>query len=275
MNRSDGDEPLGEMTFWDHVDDLRSVLIRAAVVIVALGALFFVMMPEIFDSVILAPTSGDFITYRVMRRLAGSSPLAAMVPGADDAAFGVQLINIKLASQFFIHMSTSFWLAVVFAFPVIIFLLWGFVSPALYSNERRGVRLALTGSTVMFFAGVCTGYFLVFPLTLRFLADYQVSSAVPNVISLESYMDSFLALILIMGLVFELPLAAWLLGRLGVLCRQFFAAYRRHALVVLLVLAAVITPTGDPFTLMVVFIPIYALWEVSALLVPSGRVVGA
>ena len=120
---------------------------------------------------------------------------------------------------------------------------------------------------VMFLLGVMVGYFIVFPITLRFLADYHVSQMVPNQISLDSYMDTFLMMIFIMGLVFELPLLAWVLGKFGILHRDFFKKYRRHAVVVLLVLAAVITPTGDPFTLAIVFMPIYILYELSALLV--------
>ena len=121
----------------------------------------------------------------------------------------------------------------------------------------------------MFFLGVAVGYFIVFPVTLRFLAEYQVSASVPNQISLDSYMDNFLIMIFVMGLVFELPLLAWLLGKLGLVTRDMFRSYRRHAIVVLLVLAALITPTGDPFTLMVVFLPLYLLWEIGAMVVPS------
>ncbi|MFG6381156.1 MAG: twin-arginine translocase subunit TatC, partial [Muribaculum sp.] len=168
------------------------------------------------------------------------------------------------------HVSSSFWLALVFSCPVIMYLLWTFVSPALYNHERRGVRTAFLLGNVMFFAGLAAGYFLVFPITLRFLADYQVSAAVPNHISLDSYMDNFLMMIFVMGLVFELPLLCWLLGRLGIVHRGLFNRYRRHAIVVLLVVAAFITPTGDPFTLAVVFLPVYLLWEFGALLVPAA-----
>ncbi len=119
----------------------------------------------------------------------------------------------------------------------------------------------------MFYLGVATGYFLVFPLTLRFLAQYKVSEMVPNQISLDSYMDNFLVLILVMGIIFELPLVCWMLGRMGLLTRDFFTTYRRHAIVALMALAAVVTPTGDPFTLMVVFLPVYLLWESGAMLV--------
>ena len=119
----------------------------------------------------------------------------------------------------------------------------------------------------MFDIGLAVGYFVVFPVTLRFLADYQVSAMIPNQISLDSYMDTFLMLLFVMGLVFEMPLVAWVLSKIGLLTRGFFRRYRRHAVVVLLILAAVITPTGDPFTLMIVFIPLYLLYELSALIV--------
>lgn len=121
----------------------------------------------------------------------------------------------------------------------------------------------------MFFAGAATGYFLVFPLTLRFLADYRLSDLIPNYISIDSYMDTFLMLVFVMGLVFELPVVTWLLGKAGIMDRTLFDRYRRHAIVGLLVLSAVVTPTGDPFTLSVVFVPLYLLWEVSAFTVPK------
>ena len=219
------EDQLQEMSFWDHIDALRSVLIRIVVVLVV-----------------------------------------ATIGTVD---FQVELINIKLASQFFIHMSSSFWLGLVLTFPIMLYLLWTFVAPALYPRERHGVKTAFVIGCLMFFLGVAVGYFVVFPVTLRFLADYHVSQFVPNQISLDSYMDTFLMLIFVMGIIFELPLLAWLLGSLGVLHRSFFHTYRRHAVVALLALAAIITPTGDPFTLMVVFLPIYLLYELSAYLVPK------
>ena len=184
--------------------------------------------------------------------------------------FHVGLINIQLASQLYIHLSTSFWLAVVLTFPVILYLLWTFIAPALYHNERRGVRRAFLFGVLMFYMGVAVGYYMVFPIILRFLADYHVSALVPNQVSLDSYMDTFLMMVFFMGVVFELPLLSWLLGSVGVLHRDFFAKYRRHAIVALVVLAAMITPTGDLFTLAVVFMPLYVLYEASALLVPKS-----
>ncbi|MBR5673892.1 MAG: twin-arginine translocase subunit TatC [Muribaculaceae bacterium] len=263
------EEKLQEMSFWDHIDALRSVLVRIVVVLVVMTLGLFFVMPSIFDRVILAPCHGDFVLYRLFERMTSS---VSWLPQFTTDGFQVELINIKLASQFFIHMSTSFWLALVLTFPIVLYLLWSFVAPALYPREKRGVKTAFLIGCLMFFLGVAVGYFIVFPVTLRFLADYHVSQLVPNQISLDSYMDTFLMLIFIMGIIFELPLVAWLLGTLGVLHRGFFRTYRRHAVVVLLVLAAIITPTGDPFTLMVVFLPIYLLYEVSAYLVPKSSV---
>ena len=263
------EDKLQEMSFWDHIVALRSVLIRIVVVLVVMTLGLFFVMPAIFDKVILAPCHGDFVLYRLFERMTSSVP---WLPQFSTDGFNVELINIKLASQFFIHMSTSFWLALVLTFPIVLYFLWTFVAPALYPREKKGVRTAFLVGCVMFFIGVAVGYFVVFPVTLRFLADYHVSQLVPNQISLDSYMDTFLMLIFVMGIIFELPLMAWLLGTLGVLHRNFFKIYRRHAVVVLLVLAAIITPTGDPFTLMVVFLPIYLLYEVSAYLVPGSAV---
>lgn len=260
------EDQLQEMSFWDHIDALRAVLIRIVVVLVAATIGLFCVMPYLFDNVILAPCHGDFVLYRLFERMTSSVP---WLPQFTTGDFHVELINIKLASQFFIHMSSSFWLGLVLTFPIVLYLLWTFVAPALYPRERRGVKTAFLIGCLMFFLGVAVGYFVVFPVTLRFLADYHVSQLVPNQISLDSYMDTFLMLIFVMGVIFELPLMAWLLGSLGALHRGFFKTYRRHAVVVLLVLAAIITPTGDPFTLMVVFLPIYLLYEVSAYLVPA------
>lgn len=259
-------DQLQEMSFWDHIDALRAVLIRIVVVLVVAAIGLFCVMPYLFDQVILAPCHGDFALYRLFERMTTS---VSWLPQFTTEGFQVELINIKLASQFFIHMSSSFWLALVLTFPFVLYQLWTFVAPALYPRERKGVRTAFLIGCIMFFLGVAVGYFVVFPVTLRFLADYHVSQLVPNQISLDSYMDTFLMLIFVMGVIFELPLLAWLLGALGVLHRGFFRTYRRHAIIVLLVLAAIITPTGDPFTLMVVFLPIYMLYEVSAYLVPK------
>ena len=255
--------------FWDHVEALRGVLLRCALTVVLLAGVLFAAMPWIFDNVILAPCRPDFPLYRWLGHI------SSWWGAGDMEELHVELINIRLASQFFIHMSTSLWLALALAFPIVIYQLWRFVAPGVYENEKRGARKAFLAGNAMFYLGVAVGYFLVFPLTLRFLAQYQLSAMIPNQVSLDSYMDNFLVLILVMGIIFELPLVCWMLGRMGLLHRSFFTAYRRHAIVGLMALAAVVTPTGDPFTLMVVFLPIYLLWESGALLIPKDTATAA
>ncbi len=258
-----------EMSFWAHLDVLRGVLVKGAVIVLLFTVALFAVMPWLFDSVILAPCHDDFVLYRLFERLRALA--GGWFPDFSADGFNVEVVNINLASQFFIHVSASFWCALVLSSPVIVYLIWQFVSPALYDSERKGVRFAFLLGSVMFFLGVAVGYFVVFPVTLRFLADYQISADVPNHISLDSYMDNFLMMVFVIGLVFELPLLAWLLGRMGLLSKSVFAVYRRHAIVALLVASAMITPTGDPFTLMVVFVPLYFLWEAAAFLVPASR----
>ena len=179
----------------------------------------------------------------------------------------MKLVNINLAAPFLIHMSTAFWMSVVTAAPYLFYEIWRFVSPALYPHELRGVRKAMLIGAGMFFVGVLIGYFMVYPLTLRFLSTYQLSSLIENQISLNSYIDNFMMLILCMGLAFELPLVTWLLSLLGIVHKRLLRKYRRHAVVLIVIVAAVITPTGDPFTLAVVAIPLYLLYELSILMI--------
>lgn len=261
---TDKNKQAQEMSFWGHLDVLRGVLIRCAIVVITFMVILFIFMPYIFDNVILAPCNSDFVLYKIFNYLSANSTL-----GVDfiDTTKNIELINIQLAAQFYVHMSTSGWMAFVISFPIILYLLWGFVSPALYERERRGIKRAFLFGNIMFYIGVAVGYFLVFPITLRFLAEYSLSDKIPNHISLDSYMDNFILITLLMGIVFELPLLAWIIGKMGLLTRDFFKKYRRHAIVALLILAAIITPTGDPFSLMIVFIPIYILWELSSFLV--------
>ena len=227
-----------ELTFWDHLDELRRVLFRVLGVWFVLAIGYFIAMPYLFDNVILAPCHNDFIFYDLLRWIGQKLDLQ------DDfftQEFHVKLVNINLAAPFFVHMSTAFWMSVVTAAPYIFYEIWRFVSPALYPNERKGVRKALGIGTVMFFMGVLLGYFMVYPLTLRFLSTYQLSAAIENQISLNSYIDNFMMLVLCMGLAFELPLVTWLLSLLGLVHKSFLRKYRRHAVVIIVIASAIIT----------------------------------
>ena len=257
-----------ELTFWDHLDELRRVLFRVLGVWFVLAIGYFIAMPYLFDNVILAPCHNDFIFYDLLRWIGQRLDLQDEFFTQE---FHVKLVNINLAAPFFVHMSTAFWMSVVTAAPYTFYEIWRFVSPALYPNERKGVRKALGIGTVMFFIGVLLGYFMVYPLTLRFLSAYQLSAAIENQISLNSYIDNFMMLVLCMGLAFELPLVTWLLSLLGLVHKTFLRKYRRHAVVIIVIASAIITPTGDPFTLTVVAVPLYLLYELSILMIKDKK----
>ena len=250
----------GAMSFWDHLEVLRWALFRSACVLAVIMVGTFIAMPYIFDRFILAPTNNDFFVYRWLNSIG-----RGIVKLSPD--FDVQIININVASQFMTHISTSISLAAVIAFPYFIWEIWKFIEPALFEDEVKHLRPAFLGGTIMFYIGCAIGYTLVFPFTFRFLVEYNLSPSITNQINLQSYIDNFTMLILVMGIVFEMPLLAWLLSLFGILRKSFLREYKRHAVVVLLVSAAIITPSGDPFTLMLVFIPLYLLYELSILVV--------
>lgn len=248
------------MTFWDHLDVLRGSLLRMAVVTVACAVVAFAFKDAVFAA-ILAPKYDDFILYRL---LAGVNSWLA---DGSPSSFHVELINTGLAEQFKIHVKTSLYVGLMAASPYCLYELFRFISPGLYPKERRyGVRAVVSGY-VMFLLGVALCYFLIFPLTFRFLGTYQVSPDVENLITLQSYMDTLLVMCFLLGILFELPIVCWMLGKLGILRRTFMRRYRKHAVVVILVVSAIITPTSDIFTLCIVALPICLLYEVSTFLV--------
>ncbi|MBQ7361840.1 MAG: twin-arginine translocase subunit TatC [Bacteroidaceae bacterium] len=251
------------MSFWDHLEALRWALMRVAIVMVILLVGLFSYMPLIFDKFILAPTTSNFFLYRW---LSGLGELGPFFPNFGNDNFAVEIININVASQFLTHITTSFWFAFILSFPYLIYELWKFIKPALYKNEEKYIGFAFLFGTAMFYIGCTLGYSLVFPFTFRFLTEYQLSEAITNQISLSSYMGNFMMMILVMGIVFELPLLVWILSGLGVVNKAFLKKFRRHAVVVLLILAAIITPSGDPFTLMTVFLPLFMLYEFGIML---------
>ena len=247
------------MTFWEHLDELRKVLFRSALILLGAAIVFFIFKDFMFG-IVFAPTDDNFVLYRLVDRILNSVDQDPLGP------FKLKVINIDLPAQFFIHISTSFYFALVVCTPIILYQLWTFVSPALYPKEKRAAVRAFSFAAVFFYLGVLLGYFLLFPLTVRFLGTYQVMDDVANQISLKSYISTFFSLILILGAVFELPTVAALLSKFGLIYKHTLKKYRRHAFVILLIIAAIITPTGDPFTLMAVGLPLYGLYEVSIMM---------
>ncbi len=246
------------MTFWDHLDALRDVILRVLAVAVAGFIVAFCFKEPLFK-LILAPSSPDFILYRWI------SSVASMI-GADASAlrdFSVDLFSTTLTAQFMIHMKMAFYVSLVVIMPYTLYLLFGFIRPALYQNERRSTTKVVVWSYILFMLGIVLDYLIIFPLAFRFLGTYQVSESIPNVITLESYTDLLVTLTLLMGILFELPILAWFLSKLGIIDAAFMRKYRRHAVIVIVVIAAIITPTTDVFTLTIVTLPIYLLYEVS------------
>lgn len=240
-------EPL---TFWDHLDELRSSLFRMLGVTVLFGIIAFVLKDELF-AIVLAPRSSDFLTYRLL--------------GVED--FQLHLMNTGLTEQFMIHMRTAMYAGLLVASPYILYELFRFVSPGLYQNERRYAVWIVGAAYLMFLIGTLVNYLVVFPFTVRFLGTYQVSPDVANMLTLQSYVDTLLGMSLVMGVVFELPVVCGLMGKMGLISGHLMAQYRRHALVAILIVAAIITPTTDAFTLFVVAVPIYLLYELSIVIV--------
>lgn len=247
-----------ELTFWDHLDELRKVLFHIAIVVVVFMLLAFLFKEELF-AIVLAPKSPDFVVYHLFCRIADWLSMPSLCPDS----FYVKLINTQLAAQFVTHMSVSFYAGLLLASPYVIFQLFRFISPALYSNEKRYSMQVVGWGYLLFMMGVLLNYFLIFPLTFRFLATYQVSVEVENTITLSSYMDTLMMMNLMMGIVFEIPILCWLFAQLGFLTAAFMKRYRRHAIIIILIIGSVITPTSDVFTLLMVSIPMYVLYEVS------------
>ena len=237
------------MSFWDHLDEFRGVLIRSLIVLAASFIVLFFFKGFLFDSIVLAPAGKDFWLFRLL--------------GVD---FSIKLINIEITAQFFIHMKVTFIAALIICFPYLCYELWRFVAPALYRNEIKAIRGAFAFGAGLFYLGAAVGYFIVLPLVMYFFSGYQVSGSVENTFALGSYISIFTSMVMMMGILFEFPSVIAVLSKLGLVGKRHLRKYRRHAVVVIMVLAAVLTPTGDPFTMLVVALPLYLLYEFSILI---------
>lgn len=236
-----------EMSFWDHLEALRGTLFRSVLAVVLLSVIFLCIPKPLFKAV-LWPTQSDFLLYRL--------------PGVH---FSMELINIDLSAQFFTYMKVSVLCGVVLAFPFIVWEIWKFIAPALYENEKKAVGKAFGLSSGLFYLGVVVGYFVVLPVCLMFFANFSVSDAIVNTISLSSYMSLFTSMVFLIGLLFEFPTVILVLSSLGTVHRDQLKHWRKYAIVIVLILAAFITPS-DPFSMFVLAIPLYGLFEFSILL---------
>jgi sec-independent protein translocase protein TatC len=250
----------GEMSFLGHLEALRWHLVRSVSVIMVFAVVLFCFKGFLFDMVLLAPKSPGFLTYRVLCLLSHKFHLG------DDLCItqiNFILISTDISAQFTTHMWVAFVGGLVVGFPYVVWELWRFIKPALHENEQRYAKGIVFYTSFLFLSGVLFGYYVITPMSVNFLGTYQVSEAVKNTITLDSFISIVTTMTLITGIVFELPIVVYFLTKIGILTPKFMRTYRRHAIVVILIAAAIITPTSDATTLMLVFIPLYFLYEIS------------
>ncbi len=250
------DDSLLQMTFGGHLEVLRRMLFRVLGVILVLAIAIYCCKDYIFEF-LLAPKEYDFITYRAIEKLA-----ALLGMDFHFTPYHVELINTELSAQFMIHITSSCWLALLAASPYIVFELFAFIAPALYQHEKKYAVAVLIAVYLLFVVGVLMSYFIIFPIAFRFLGTYHVSDVIENTITLSSYISTFTTLMFMMGVVFQLPVLAFILAKLGIINASMLSHYRKHAIMVIMIVSAVITPP-DLFTLVLVSIPLYLLYEVS------------
>jgi sec-independent protein translocase protein TatC len=248
------------MSFWDHLEELRGHIIRPLIAIVVLSIVAFLNRNIIFNDIILAPKSSQFITYRLLCELGQ----LVHAPSLCVKNLNLDIININMSGQFLTHIYVSVVVGAILSFPYILWEIWRFVQPAMLSNEKKYSRGGLFFSTFLFLIGVVFSYFLIVPVMINFLGTYSVSAEVANQITLSSYIGTMVSMIFAVGIVFELPILVYFLTRIGVITPQFLKKNRKYMVIILLAVAAIITPP-DVFSQMLVFIPLEVLYEVSIL----------
>jgi sec-independent protein translocase protein TatC len=263
----------GEMSFLEHLEELRWHIIRSIVAILIFMIVAFVFKNIIFDKIILAPKNSGFITNRLLCEFGRFISQLMHSSNPDMLCINTKpfnMINIKMSGQLTTHIAVSMVAGLILAFPVIIGEFWKFFRPALHANEAKHARGAVLASTLLFFTGVLFGYFMLAPLSIHFLTSYKISADVVNQINVRSYIGTVSSICLATGLVFELPIIAFFLTKIGIITPNFMRKYRKHSIVVIFVVAAIITPP-DVFSQALVAIPLLLLYEVSIMI--STRVV--
>ncbi len=252
----------GEMSFLDHLEELRWLLVRSTIAIIIGGCVAFTFSGFIFDQIIFAPVKGDFITYRFFCELANRYDL--------DKSFCIDKLPFEIQSrsmdgQFTTDIWTSITAGFIIAFPFILWEFWKFISPALYDKEKKYAVVFIVITSLLFFTGVVFGHYLITPLSLNFLANYRISDVVKNDIDLDSYLSLVKTTAISCGLIFELPIIMYFLSKIGLVSATFLRTYRRYAFVIILIIAAIVTPP-DVVSQTIVTIPLILLYEVSILI---------
>lgn len=246
-----------EMSFLDHLEQLRWHIMRSLIAIVAVAIVVFVAKDLVFHNIIMAPTRADFITYRL---LCQAGEALCSYPE------GITVYTRQLGEQFMIHLKVSFWLGLIVAFPYVFYEFWKFVSPGLYEKERKAARGVVFVCSALFLMGVAFGYFVISPFAVTFLSSYSVSAEVANTFTLSSLVDYMTMFTLPTGLIFQLPVVMYFLGKVGIVTADFLRQYRKHAIVIMLIAGSIITPP-DAMTQILIALPLYVLYEVSIFVV--------
>jgi sec-independent protein translocase protein TatC len=250
-----------EMSFFDHLEALRWHLVRSAIAIVIFTAAAFYFYDFIFDTIIMGPSKPSFWTYRMLCKIGDYLHR----DGFCINKIPIKLMNNEMAGQFTLQINSSLLIGITAGFPYLLWELWRFIKPALHEKERKAASGFVIYSTFLFILGVLFGYYVITPESINFLAGYTVSSSITNWFSIDSYLSSVATLTLATGVVFELPIIVYVLSSLGILTQKFMRETRRYAVVVILIIAAVVTPTPDMMTMLVVSIPLFILYEVGIL----------
>ncbi len=251
---------IGEMSFWGHIETLRKHIIRSVIVVAILTVVLFCFPEFLFDTIIFGPLNNNFLTYR------GFCKLSHLLELEDQLCFGhytFKLQSLGLADQFTSQMWIAFLGGLILGSPYLLWELWRFIRPALHEKEKKASTGFIAASSALFIIGVLFSYYIIVPLTINFLGNYQVSAMVENNFTMDSYISTVTTLTLASGLVFELPVIVYFLTKFGIVTPQFMRKYRKHAVVVILIVAAVITPSPDITSQLLVAFPLYFLYEAS------------
>ena len=254
-----------EMSFIDHLEELRWHIIRSLLAIIVFAVIAFVSKEIVFGVILLGPSKSDFWTYQALCNLGQKIGVSAFC--IDELPFIIQ--SRQMAGQFMMHISSSFVIGIIFAFPYAFWEFWRFISPGLYTNEKKAAKGATIYVSFLFFTGIMFGYFVLTPISINFLSNYQIDPSILNEFDIISYVSTISTLVLASGLVFQLPMVIYFLTKAGLVDKFILREYRRHAIVIILVFGAILTPP-DPFSQIVLAIPLIGLYQISIYI--SGKV---
>ncbi len=250
-----------EMSFFDHIDVLRKHLLRVGAVVLILTIAAFYFTDFIFNTIIMGPKNADFWTYRMMCNLVAKFP--SIGPEFCITKIDAKIINTEMAGQFTLQLNSCVMVGIILGIPYLLFELWLFIKPALHENERKSASGFVFFASSLFFIGILFGYYIICPLSINFLTNFTVSKDIENTFTIDSYLSSVMTLTLGAGVIFQLPVIIYILSKLGIMTPAFMRASRRYSTVLILIVAAVVTPTADPYTMLIVAMPLFLLYELS------------